>query len=235
MKIHQVDQNTPAWKVFRGKGLGASDAPVIMGDSPWSTPFELWSQKIGLLERAPANFYQQRAMDRGTQLEPMVREKFEVQIGLKFPPIVAEHDHFEFVRASLDGFNEVVNKNLEIKCPSKVDHAKALKGVVPSKYVAQLAHQIIVTGAVSTYYVSYYSEDLPLAVVEVTPDAVYNALLLDKLKAFWKNVETKTPPLFAQSDLISVFKTLSKNFETLSTTHSLAKLMFETMEARGQD
>ena len=44
-------QGTQAWKDFRKKMITASMMPIIMGISPWSTPYELWLQQMDLSEQ----------------------------------------------------------------------------------------------------------------------------------------------------------------------------------------
>ena len=124
MKIVTVKQNSREWREWRGKGLGASDAPSYMGESPWTSPFELWLQKTGLMERPPANEFQVAAMKRGTDLEPIARKMFEAHIGKPFPSLSAFHEEHEFLRASFDGHNGELNEILEIKCPGKEDHPR---------------------------------------------------------------------------------------------------------------
>ncbi len=50
----QLIQNTPEWHAFRRKRIGASDAPVIMGISPWKTPYQLWIEKTSGIESSAA-------------------------------------------------------------------------------------------------------------------------------------------------------------------------------------
>jgi len=35
MKVVDLEQGTPQWLAWRRAGIGASEAPVIMGLSPW--------------------------------------------------------------------------------------------------------------------------------------------------------------------------------------------------------
>ena len=47
------DAGTPAWSEYRQslRGIGASDAPKVLGLSTYGGPFEFWQQQTG---RAPA-------------------------------------------------------------------------------------------------------------------------------------------------------------------------------------
>jgi putative phage-type endonuclease len=60
------------WLAARRKGITASEIAALMGISPWSSPYKLYHQKLGLL---PADEVTP-AMERGNVLEPYVVEKF---------------------------------------------------------------------------------------------------------------------------------------------------------------
>ena len=68
-KIERLQQNTAEWHRWRQQGLGASDAPVIMGEAAFKTPRMLWSIKTGRMqEDAPGP-----AARRGRELERLAR------------------------------------------------------------------------------------------------------------------------------------------------------------------
>jgi hypothetical protein len=60
------EQSTEEWLSWRRGGIGASDAPVVMGLSPWQKEGELLLLKTGQRLERPAN----DAMQRGKRLEP---------------------------------------------------------------------------------------------------------------------------------------------------------------------
>ena len=191
-------QNTDQWTTWRGKGLGSSDAPVIMGVSPWKTPFQLWEEKVGLGKAFQGNF----ATQRGHEMEPKARAAFELESGYEFNAVVAEHASYPFIRASLDGFNSELNAILEIKCPGKDDHQTAKDGKVPEKYWPQLQHQLLVTGAKQCFYYSYDGECG--ATVVVYPDIPYITTLLQAETAFWDLVQNKIPPEMTDKDAVTL-------------------------------
>ena len=45
MKVIDLSQRTPAWHQWRIAGVTASEAPIIMGRSPYKTPWRLWAEK----------------------------------------------------------------------------------------------------------------------------------------------------------------------------------------------
>jgi putative phage-type endonuclease len=226
VRIVNLSQNSADWAEWRKKGLGASDAPVIMGNSPWSTPFKLWAEKTGLIPRQETdNVYALAAMQRGHDLEPKARELFEKAVGALYPPLSAHHDEYEYIRASFDGYNAEERAILEIKCPNKVDHGKALAGKIPDKYYPQLMQQFLVSGAVKGYYASWDGKSDKLAIVEVLPDASYIANLLREVKRFWALVELQMPPPVTEDDrksavalVVSAQKRLDIAIRTLQLT-----------------
>lgn len=222
----KVKQNTKKWKEWRNKGLGASDAPIVMGVSPWTSPFELWGYKTGLIERPEPNVYQAIAMKRGHNLEPEARYRFEVCVGSCYPPTNFEHSKYPFLRASLDGYNVERNENLEIKCPGKIDHAKAMKGVIPSKYLPQIQMQMLVSGAALT---NYYSWDGSLtgdsaAIIRIKEDKVYQEHLLKKMLHFWELIQLKIPPETNIKDTKNLVSQLEKDI--LRTSQSIKVLSY---------
>lgn len=181
----------------RRKGLGSSDAPIIMGHYKFKTPLQLWEEKVGITEPDDDGNW---ATDRGNRLEPQARAAFELEFGDDFPPVYAEHINYPFLRANLDGFNEKENVGVEIKCPSKELHAEAVSGKVPDIYYPQVQEQIMVTNA--KYWI-YYSYDGERGVsVRVEPDLDYIKELLMKMLQFWELVTSKTPPDLVDQDLV---------------------------------
>lgn len=194
-----MEQRTVDWYEWRKAGLGASDAPVVMGVSPWSTPYQLWEQKTGKTEKNAGNW----ATNRGNEMEPRARATIELHLGLDFPPVLAEHPDFPFMRASLDGYNEEFKIVLEIKCPGKEDHDKAAHGEIPAKYYPQLQHQLFVTGARKLFYYSYTEDENKNGeghLVEVLPNVEYMKELVGKMMKFWKCVQTNTEPELGEKD-----------------------------------
>jgi len=193
-----MQQNSDNWMKWRSKGIGSSDAPIIMGVSPWKTPFQLWEEKIGIGKTFQGNF----ATQRGHEMEPKARAAFELESGYEFNPVVAEHATYPFIRASLDGFNAELNAILEIKCPGKDDHQTAKDGKVPEKYWPQLQHQLLVTGAKVCFYYSYDGEKG--ATVAIHPDLEYIKMLMEAETKFWDLVQNKTAPDMTDKDAVTI-------------------------------
>jgi len=143
-KIERLQQNTPEWHRWRQQGLGASDAPVIMGDAAFKTTRMLWSVKTGRMQEEPTG----SAARRGRELEQLARQAYEQELGIQMEPLCLVHDELEWMRASLDGLSFDGSTVLEIKCPMNVrDQSAARAGSVPPHYYAQLQHELEVARA----------------------------------------------------------------------------------------
>ncbi len=107
-------------------------------------------------------------MQRGITLEPVARSYYELRSGMDFIPTIFQDPELPFLFASLDGWNAEFRIDLEIKCPNLKDHILAKRGFIPEKYVYQLQHQIMVSGAVRCDYFSF--DGSRGVVVNVKPD-----------------------------------------------------------------
>jgi putative phage-type endonuclease len=195
------------WHEWRRQGLGSSDAPALMGESPWKTPYDVWEDKTGRAKPRAANYAQQRGIDR----EPEARAKYELESDIDMPPMLVESAAYPFLRASLDGFNADARRVLEIKCPGREDHAEALAGRVPKKYQWQLVHQLMVTEAEEAHYWSYYEKKGVLVVFK--RDLEREAILKKASIDFWADfVLTDTPPPLSDRDYRDVTEKESSIF-----------------------
>jgi len=178
----------------REKYIGASDAPAILGLSPWKTRYELFLDKIGLGKPNTDNY----AMALGRNREEEARTEFERQTGHTMFPKVVYTKECEFVRASLDGITLEGDEILEIKCPGKEDHDKAMQGIVPEKYMPQLQHQLFVTGLDMVNYFSYTLDST--MIIEVKRDQKYIDHMFKEHCKFWECVQNAEPPELTDRD-----------------------------------
>lgn len=186
-------QRSPEWLKWRRGKLTATDACVLMNGVHFGkTVLDLYNEKTSdqaLLDNS--NF----AMRRGVELEPLALAKFEAETGYLMTPRVLTHWNgvYPFLSASLDGYEIEGKCAVEVKCPGKEDHALALKGIVPEKYVPQLHHIMIVTGLTWIYYMSYVSDE-DFTIFKVQKDNDYAAKLIQAELEFWQRVQDRNPP-----------------------------------------
>lgn len=182
MKILNLKQKSKDWLEWRRSRVMASDAPIIMGVSPYKTIDKLLDEKINCYE-CQVNTWMQRGID----LEPKALSEFEKETNLIMFPCVAEHDN-GWMASSFDGMTLEQDYIVEIKCPGKKDHLLALDGVIPEKYYPQLQHQIYVSGLDMTYYYSFDGEKG--VILQVKRDNVYIEEMVAKLFEFWQLLQS---------------------------------------------
>jgi putative phage-type endonuclease len=70
--IVKLVQGSPAWHEHRAKYRNASETAIVMGESPWQTPYQLWELRTGRRQQVV-----NAAMARGTALEPLALVTYE--------------------------------------------------------------------------------------------------------------------------------------------------------------
>lgn len=199
-----MEQNTNEWLEWRSKGIGASDTPIILGKSPWATPYQLWEQKLGLVENNFSNY----ATARGHALEDIARQHHELETGIRTKPKLVVANGLPHIRASLDGWNEEKRLVLEIKCPGEEDHKSAKDGKVPEKYFWQVQHQLLASNGNIGHYYSFDGENGVLLTVPRDEKAIIK--VIEETTKFWNLIQRKEPPEFSDRDYkVSVDKNLS--------------------------
>jgi len=140
-KIIDLEQGTEIWHRWRNEGIGASDAPAIMGDNPWKSASYVMKEKL-----YGYSTFTNDAMQRGKDLEHQARIRYQLVNGIKVRPVCIQSNKYEWLRASLDGLSYNGSSVLEIKCGKKTYHYCKSYDTVPKHYYAQLQHILTITG-----------------------------------------------------------------------------------------
>jgi putative phage-type endonuclease len=188
-------QQSDEWLAKRRSMIGASDAPVIMGVSPWATQYKLWQEKLQLIEPKK----QTKAMRDGINGEDEARVAFINHTGIIMAPDVVFHQGNEFMMASLDGISPYRKHIVEIKRPGEADHLLAKKREVPEKYYPQVQHQIDVCEVDMAYYWSYRGPN-DAVLLEVYRDDKYIKRMVPLEKAFWDCMNEFIAPKMTERD-----------------------------------
>lgn len=206
-------KDTEQWHQLRGKGIGGSDAGIVMNVSSYKTPYELWEEKSG---KAKREFITNEAIEKGNKLEPIMFNLFKTLYSSKYEVIDTKDislssKQFPFLRANLDG--ALINKQtgqkgvLEIKS-STIQNASMLKkwrkDDLPIVYYFQVLHYLYVTGF--DFAIVYAILDIPWSNQQETRVVELNKadleadieLLVKTERWFWNKVVTKTPPPFLE-------------------------------------
>ncbi len=192
------------WLEWRRNGIGGSDAASAIGEpTAFSTPHELWKQKV-YGEVTPENF----AMRRGSEREPEIRNWVEKTLGDAFFPMLAESEEHPWIRASLDGINLQQTIAIEIKNINQKDHLASKKDEVPMKYFIQCQHIMLAVPSIEkVLYVSCPAngEISDSVIVEILRDEDFiQNELFPKLKEFMEFVTQKEAPPFCERDFFSL-------------------------------
>ena len=181
-EIIKLEQRSQEWFDFRKKHIGASEAPIIMKESPWKTPRQLMLEKWDMIDKPS---YTSRSMQRGIDLEDIARETYMKMTEKEVSPLVVKSLDYPFMVASYDGISKDMKTIVEIKCPGEEDHEMAKNQKVPRKYFHQLIQQMVVAGVDSVDYFSYRDIN-DVALVTVHLDEVEMKKLIREEKRFWE-------------------------------------------------
>ncbi len=191
MRFINLEQGSQEWLNFRKDKIGASDVPAIMGIDPYCTPYQKWEQKVfGKTVKVNS------AMQRGIDLEPIVRDWYSSSFGIVRPAVIQSDQH-PYMIASLDGIDEKRKKIVEIKCCKKEYYDLIADGGIPEGYWVQIQYQLLLAND------SEYSDDLIASNgkeqvrLEVLPCPKIQEEISDKVKKFYEQniLEFIAPPL----------------------------------------
>lgn len=205
------EQGTGNWLAWRHEGVGASDAPALLGENPWRSAKALFTEKVApsryTVARAarpkpviadlfaaappaappPPDRRYRSAASRGTALEPYARELYNRHTGGNLVPNCLESKDRPWQRASLDGLCLATRRVVEIKCGDKVHAHVQSTGKVPGYYVGQLQHILAVTGFDMIDFWVWLPGKQPL-LLNVPRDDAYIAQMTAAEAEFWANV-----------------------------------------------
>ncbi|MCD8013869.1 MAG: YqaJ viral recombinase family protein [Lachnospiraceae bacterium] len=150
--ISTRDLSREQWLELRRRGIGGSDASVVMRQNPYRSVIQLWEEKTGrLLVEDTGNEYTYW----GNVMEPIIRREFTKRTGLKVRQKHAMilHPKHPFLFADLDG---IVTDGDGRKC---IFEAKTVsqyreeqwKDGIPEEYMLQVQHYMEVCGMDKTY------------------------------------------------------------------------------------
>ncbi len=180
--IVDIEQGTSDWLEWRNNGIGASDAPAIMGENPWKKSDFLLSEKLGR-EKSFVN----GAMKKGTALEPEARKHYERTSGNRVTPACLQSNTHEWQRASVDGLAPDGGIVVEIKCGERAYKEAETNGRVPDYYVGQLQHILAVTGLPHIDFFCWLPSR-PGVCLRIQRDARYISRLIEAEHAFWRRL-----------------------------------------------
>lgn len=168
------------WLEARRAGIGSSDAPSIMGLSPWATPLDVWLDKTGRGEPV----LESAAMRAGTLLEPLALDLAAAELGQTVTPhdqsVTLEHPTIPVLRCTPDGYAED-GWIIECKCTGDAPWEE-----VPIHYAIQVQHQLAVTGAPGAYVAQLSRGRMTMTLHAIPRHDAMIARLERDLPAWWE-------------------------------------------------
>lgn len=189
-----------AWLEARKRGVGASEVPAALGLSRWKTPLQLWAEKTG---RAPVPNIDNEHMRRGRDLEPVVGEHFAEGTGMSLrrpsadpyylvrdrekPYLQATPDFLVCLKGGGFGLMEAKSPGLRATDDWSGDDP-------PADPQYQLQAQLMVTGLSVGWVAALLLEPWGCVWKEFPAHAKFQEKMAERLAAFWRCVETESPP-----------------------------------------
>lgn len=172
----------------RANGIGGSDAPAIAGLSPWKTPLEVWLEKTGQAPHVEEN----EAMAWGTKLEALIAEEFAARNGQKVQRVNATliHPQHPWMVGHID--RRIVGNGGILECKATTQRVTEDTGPL-EPHVAQVLHYLAVTGG-KFGMLAYLVGGRQYLQFRVERDEGAIEALIKIESAFWRHVETRTPP-----------------------------------------
>lgn len=163
-----ADMSRDEWLLERRKGIGGSDASIILGINKWQTPFELWLDKTG---QVPVSESGSEAAYFGSLLEDVVAKEFEIRSGKKVRrrKAMLRHPKHDFILANVDRMIVGEKAILECKTTSAYNLKEWEDDEIPDSYIVQVQHYLGVLGP--EYKKAYF------------------AVLIGGNKFIWKEIE----------------------------------------------
>ncbi|WP_210822728.1 lambda-exonuclease family protein [Hydrogenophaga aromaticivorans] len=147
MIYHDFAQGSPEWHLHRSTHFNASDAPAMMGCSPYQTRTELLTRmKTGISVEVDAGT--QKRFDDGHRFEALARPLAEKIIGDDLYPVTGSRGELSasFDGLTLDGDTAFEHKSLNVDLSyTPWDEGNGYH--LPLHYQVQMEQQLLVSGA----------------------------------------------------------------------------------------
>lgn len=189
MRILNHNQGSDEWLNWRKTLLTATDAAMLLGESPYVTPYQGWQRKLDLLPPQQIT----PPMMRGHHDEPIARDIFIKEYKINMLPCCVESDLYNFIGASLDGISDCNTMILEIKSQRPVE-------AIPDFHKIQIFHQMLATDCKATkaFYVSHWEGKNITFELDIDLEWIENYIV--KAQKFWEKVVFFDPPKLTDKD-----------------------------------
>lgn len=189
---------TPEQIAARKQGIGASETVILFPEipNPYSTPYQLWMEKTGRVER-------DQTMDDyqwwGHELESAIANRYEYETGetLEYRPETIIHPRLPFMLCHPDRYVVGKRKLVEIKAvtynPDKWGEAGT--DHVPPEYVLQVQHQLACSDYEEADLIAFFLSYRKSVIYRFQRDNELIQTIESQVSNFWLNhVLADAPP-----------------------------------------
>lgn len=186
--------------------MGGSEAPVVVGVSPFNVRMRLWMEQTGRIERP--NLDDVEAVRFGTLFEPILMNEFARRTGktVRRENLMTVHPEFDYLGAHID--RRVVGEAAGVEGKTTSDFAyKRLWGTpgtdaAPAYVLAQVHFYFALWPAFEKFYVPVLVGGQKMDIFEVPRDETISNEIIAKMVEFWEcYVLPDTPPPLEDDDL----------------------------------
>ena len=182
----------------RNKFIGGSEIAIILGQSRYSTPYELWATKTGRIP--PKNLDNNEAVQLGNKLEDFVAKLFTEKTGkaVRKAPKVYQHPDYPFLVAHIDRLITNSDELLEIKT-CNASKNKEWENDIPQEYIYQVIYYLGITGKKRGWLCCLIGgQKFDYKVIDF--DKTLFELMVKKAIEFWDMVQKDIPPAVKSGD-----------------------------------
>ena len=181
--------------IDRSTYLGGSDIAAILGLSPWSTPLDVYLDKVD--GPRPIDDAKAKIFRRGARMESYILDLLTEEHGIQ---IVNRGQRYRdknhaFIAAEIDA-EAASGENIEAKSANQFaakNWGAEFTDEIPVYYTAQAMHGMMVREAPATIFpVLIGSDDFRVYRVERDDETI--AAIRDKEVEFWDRVQRRDPP-----------------------------------------
>jgi putative phage-type endonuclease len=206
----ECEQRSPEWFAARcglatGSRASAIIATIKSGEAAKRRDYRYDLIAERLTGSPQESGYTNADMQRGIDLEPVAVAAYEAETGRFVQPSGFIRHVALAAGCSLDGQVDDYTGIVEAKAPRTANHVAYLRaGKVPSEHVAQVTHNLFISGAAWCDFVSYdprLPDALRLFIVRVTRNDVDLADYETQLRAFLAEVDAEEQAMQTMADL----------------------------------
>jgi putative phage-type endonuclease len=197
----------------------ASETPAVMGLSPYQRPSD-----IRRIKQGGGSGFVNNAMRQGTRQEPIAREAYMRDHEPIRPAVFIDGKY----GASLDGINMDLDTIWEVKTPVDGKNSErwklAVEGKLTSYDMAQVQHQLMVTGAKRCHFCVWDVDSQTYMLTDVLPDPEFWLMLEVAWDEFWEEIALRRDKDWIQA--AHVYKEAKAELQIAKEKMDYAKVRF---------